>query len=400
MKGKLATIGLGQLSGYSPFSLESEEPMGEYRAFVWKPGPRDDTRKWSARQTDFSQFFDRGGCLILFLEKGSEFRHILPSDFPIFAQKLTGLNVEVVDNTVGKLVAPYFSEKPKFTAVLNVTKGTFHPIAFTPGNQKHVALWTQFRNGFVCALPYDREKADAAVKVIPRLDNFLSKQTPKVAVHLGNLPDWTQKYQFVEEQKAAEAKRALEAQLEQIQNEIPQLVQTINSFNNYMYYFSEDGKTLDSLVRTAMTEIGFLVEDGPDLNSYAVLRYGNRNAILLTKATTGPISDKEARQVEVWKSHYEGYIEQLPKGFLVINAYRQLDILSRGRESFSPQFVAYAEATGICALTTIQLVGMLMELKSHPQNQDKVIKMLFDTNGPIKGYDEPLRYLVQKVAAA
>ncbi len=398
-KNKVGTIGLGQVGTFENFILQSEAPMADFKLLVWKPTGKDNLWEWSSRQVDFAQYFDRGGNLILFLEKGSEFRYALPPDFPIFTQKLTGFALEIVEGPLAKILNPYLKEKPKYSVVLNVTKGTFTPVAYTPGNQKNVSLWIQYRNGFVFVLPFDSDKSESAMLLIPRIDNFLGAQKKKIHHQLGSLPGWASKYQFLEELKAVRLRDALQKDLLRIQNEIPAVEDTIQSFGKYLHLFSEEGRSLDGLVRSIFGEIGFTVSDGPDLNSYGVLQYGKKVAIVFTKALTGTATDKDARQVEVWKSHYESYVNQLPKGILVLNCQKEMDLFDRNQAPFSDQLISYAEATDICVMTTTQLVGMLMDLKGHPQNQDRLIQALLETKGPIRGYAEMMKYVVPRKTA-
>ena len=72
------------------------------------------------------------------------------------------------------------------------------------------------------------------------------------------------------------------------------------------------------------------------------------------------------------------------KGMMVIGTFRKTELSQRTNEDFSSALERAISTSKVCALTGLQLLGLLLRAQAYPETKDEIVKLLFDTNGVCK----------------
>jgi hypothetical protein len=96
--------------------------------------------------------------------------------------------------------------------------------------------------------------------------------------------------------------------------------------------------------------------------------------------------EKDAAQLEKWVSEYTVAHDRVPKGILLVNAWRERPIDRRDQPAFPAQMVPYATNRNHCLCTTSQLLSALT-LSTTRSKRDAFLRTLFITNGVLEGWE-------------
>lgn len=77
----------------------------------------------------------------------------------------------------------------------------------------------------------------------------------------------------------------------------------------------------------------------------------------------------------------------------MINAFKDLPLEERKEKPFPDQMLPYSQRREHCLITGIQLLGLYLECKNYPTKKEKIIELLFNTNGIFGQYNEWSEYL-------
>jgi hypothetical protein len=136
---------------------------------------------------------------------------------------------------------------------------------------------------------------------------------------------------------------------------------------------------------------------------------GRRIAAVEAKGIDGGAKEEYVRQVMMWMPEVDaarsltssgidpqlnGYIQQLAKldlsaidggtdckGILVLGTFRQKPLDQRPQPDFPENPVAVMVRQDICAVTGLQLFGLVMEVRANPERREKIGTALFETRG-------------------
>jgi hypothetical protein len=66
---------------------------------------------------------------------------------------------------------------------------------------------------------------------------------------------------------------------------------------------------------------------------------------------------------------------------MVIGTYRKLPLIGRIRPDFPEPHPGQIELSGTCALTGLQLLGLVLQVRSAPESKEAIRDRLFKTHG-------------------
>ncbi len=152
--------------------------------------------------------------------------------------------------------------------------------------------------------------------------------------------------------------------------------------------FTGNGTALEINSVEDFKEIGFSIikYDPKSVDEDIVIKYKEKIAVVEVKGVSGSATEKHTSQVVKWKSEYHIENDIMPKGILLINAFKDKE-LDKRQEYFPNQMLKYATHQEICLLTTIQLYNIKEFLKKNPNDKDRIITEMFETNGRFQGFE-------------
>jgi hypothetical protein len=161
-----------------------------------------------------------------------------------------------------------------------------------------------------------------------------------------------------------------------------------------------------------LKELNLTVVEGPHPRADLLATNGVRFAAIEAKGLEGPTKEKDVRQVVQWMAEVDRalapddeqmdadlcrYVELLAtlkletqkdgsdcKGLLIIGTYRKLPLAERVEESFPEPVTRVLARSDVCALTGLQLLGLVLEGRRDPSLKPMIIKELFETRGVLK----------------
>lgn len=197
------------------------------------------------------------------------------------------------------------------------------------------------------------------------------------------VPSWTDAYLLQGEGDAVQALARAESRLTSAQNAIQKRDQELRDLRERKILITGSGAALERLVDRALTSLGFDVEPGAPGRTDRIARRKRRVAVVEIKGKSKSASEKDAAQLEKWRSEFHAQHGRMPKGLLIVNAWRGKSLDERdGRAAFPDQMLEFAvNQRKQCLLTTTQLLGLWIEAEKSRAQADKLAKMVMDCEG-------------------
>jgi hypothetical protein len=215
----------------------------------------------------------------------------------------------------------------------------------------------------------------------------------KVCRQLGGsavVPDWTNGYLLPGENEAVDALSRAHSRLSSAQKAIQKCGQQLGELRERKVLITGTGPALERIVDRALEALGFDVESGAPGRTDRVIRRKRRTAVVEVKGKAKSASERDAAQLEKWKSDFHAEHGRVPKGILIVNAWRGKPLDERdGLAPFPDQMLRYAvEQRQQCLLTGTQLLGLWLEAEKAPSRADKLARSLMACEGVFPRYQD------------
>lgn len=196
-------------------------------------------------------------------------------------------------------------------------------------------------------------------------------------------PPWTNAYLLPGEKDASQALNRAESRLVSAQKAIQKRDQELRDLREKKGLLTGSGATLERLVDRALASLGFEVERGEPGRTDRIIRRKRRMAVVEIKGKAKSASEKDAAQLEKWRSEFHAKHGRIPKGILIVNAWRNKPLAERGdHPAFPDQMLEFAvKQRKQCLLTTTQLLAMWSVGSQSKAKADKFAKMILDCDG-------------------
>lgn len=279
-----------------------------------------------------------------------------------------------------------------FNAYFKETVGK--PLFYIKGTDKVIGSYLNVENGSLLFIPAfsdenEEEKNEREFfKSIIVVINELKKSTGDF-----ELPDWALNYLLPDELKQRDVLSKYEKDLKSISNKISKQKKLISMIEENKILFTGTGKALEIHVGKIFSNLGFEVAEGLPGRDDLILKFGGKVAVVEVKGVSKSAAEKHAAQLEKWVSEYYSSHELLPKGILIVNAFKDIPLKDRIEDAFPSQMKSYCENRNHCLLTGIQLLGLYLFCN---QNKDKIaetVDKLFDTNGEHEDFNDWTSYI-------
>jgi hypothetical protein len=258
-----------------------------------------------------------------------------------------------------------------------------NPIFVISNTDKPVGIHMQIENGHLLFLPdfYTTQKtyskiSKAIIESIIYLVDELKKETGDFS-----LPSWAQSYDLPLEDKQKEDLRLLEENLNNLLLDIKSKKEQIIRLEEYKLLFTGTGRALETQVRRVFLEMGLDVSEGSPGRDDLIIQYKDKVAVIEIKGVTKSAAEKHAAQLEKWVSEYYTKHNIKPKGILIVNSFKDLPLLDRNEAAFPDQMTKYSVNREHCLITGIQLLGLYLDSKRHPEKLESLIEEIFSCDG-------------------
>jgi hypothetical protein len=276
------------------------------------------------------------------------------------------------------------------------------------GNPQHVGGYRRAGDGLLIYLPELGLKKGGEQQFIGNVSLLQSILRPPPA----KLPAWADQYRTTEEKHLHDELLAEENLIAQSQGRIAVHRQHLDDHDRLKLLFTATGSQFEEAVADALRELGLAVVVGPNSRADLLASDGLRFAAVEAKGLEGTCREAHLREVGVWMAEvdlaismspeergsdqkaYWSSLNQLPmdsgwadsacKGILVANTFRLLPPPERREPDFPDAMERKIAPMGVCALTGLQLFGLVIEARRHPGKKAEIVRALFETNGVLK----------------
>lgn len=242
-------------------------------------------------------------------------------------------------------------------------------------------------------------------------ENFAGLGQALLAEGRAELPDWAVNYQIDFERAAREkiAQYRIDiAGLEKMINEQELVVAEASCLKGL---FAGTGETFVSAVRSALIRLGLIVVDGPHPRADLLAFDGKRILAIEVKGLEKASKEGNLRQVAMWLAEVQAavcgdpelvddpvidaYIARLRElgvpldaetsvtchGLMVIGTFRQTPLSERKGPDFPEPVPTAISRTDVCAMTGLQLMGLVLRSRDQPAERARIVELLFSTRG-------------------
>ncbi|MCM3783173.1 restriction endonuclease [Neobacillus mesonae] len=201
------------------------------------------------------------------------------------------------------------------------------------------------------------------------------------------LPDWSSYTEVPRERDTKQALVRMREELQLLESKIETVESDLNSLEELKLLFTSSGTYLEKIVGKIFTELGFDVTEGIPGRDDLILEYNGRIAVVEVKGVTKSAAEKHAAQLEKWVSEYITNKEKVPKGILIVNAFKDTPLQERNEKPFPDQMMNYSNNRNHCLLTGLDLLSLYSFVQENPEQKEEVINSLFNTCGHFNKYD-------------
>ncbi|MET4843686.1 hypothetical protein [Bradyrhizobium japonicum] len=234
----------------------------------------------------------------------------------------------------------------------------------------------------------------------------------------GELPSWLGNFRTLQTSKAQQAIEQLSHQIAAARAQIAALEEEVSKDAWTQLLYAGTGESFENAVMRALSELGFTVVSGPNSRADLVLTDGTRLAAAEAKGLEGSVKELNLRQTERWVTEvnhalvsteverrndidlhrYHECLCQIGvalrddadfecKGLMIVGTFRKTPLDERGTD-YPDQLARPLGRSRICSVTGLQLFNILMESRDKPELKTTFVDMLFETNGPLQGWND------------
>jgi hypothetical protein len=236
-----------------------------------------------------------------------------------------------------------------------------------------------------------------------------------LTVKTQGLPAWATKFQTKDEKVAWQKITGFNENISEIRNQISEQDAIVSSVQPLKQLFAGSGDEFAEAVEKALRELGAKVVKGPRHRADLIAYYGQSLAAIEAKGLEGGSKEANLRQTERWVADVRSalvataeekeadidlatYAEKLVelgvpvgseeaavqcKGVMVIGTYRKTPVSDRKEPNFPEPVERTINRSGVCALSGLQLLGLLLRAREDQRQSAKILELLFSTIGVV-----------------
>jgi hypothetical protein len=355
------------------------------------------------RKEELHKYFKGGGNLLLFhsdrslkkfkikdgettTENEFDFLTIFGLTEKEFSTKeVTGHNT-TNDDSYDVFFAEFY---PTYEVVYTKYRG--RPIASVTKTNEAVALRIPFEKGNIVILPKieltyedgedDEYRFHRFCRALEGIDGILKEQ--KADTTEVKLPEWVKGYHIGNEKQEIELLDDLLKEAEEIYERIELQETKLKEYDQLKMLLFESGKNLEAMVEKIFDAFGYEILESVANRDDVIIKYNDEIAVIEVKGVNGSSGEKQAAQLEKWVSEYTIDHGVVPKGILIVNAFRDKPLDERTEKSFPEQMLKFSKRRDHCLLTTTQLLDLYLSFTNADVTFEQIHAILFKTIGVV-----------------
>ncbi|MGH7207552.1 MAG: hypothetical protein ACREI2_15240, partial [Nitrospiraceae bacterium] len=354
-------------------------------------------------------FVDDGGfCVVFgrrlpvlrlaFAEGGREF-HDMTSALPYYGAECIageGHNIEWTADDTFKALG--LATEGSWEYRVYFSGGQLKPIAHVKGHpEQYVAGYYVTPSGghlLVVPTPIEDDPNTALIVIEAIRETYLrSKGTGSVL----SSPDWTNGFLLPTEADLMTAIDKTAADLKTLYKRQKIEQKNLADLQRLKMLMSGRDSALEKVVGDVLTELGMKVEPGKKKRADWTAVWNGRPLAIEVQGVKRGAAEDHARSLVIWVQEVameKGGAE--PKGLLIVNTFRDEVPSARTGNSWPGQTIDICKRNGLCAITGLQLLGLLFDARKNPSKKAALVQQMLDTAGVFEGYDDWTAVLTQR----
>ena len=277
------------------------------------------------------------------------------------------------------------------------------PFLFVSATNKAVASCVKHGQGNLLLLPWFipnstdpiyRQQCLRFVSAFTQLNEHLAPHKQTVS-----FPGWSTHYGWERERKMRVNLTSLQEQADIIAIQLQTKASELECENSLKVLFTAKGDILVDAVITVLRELGAKADPGEPGRDDVVVEFEGKYAVVEVKGKKGSAAESDAAQLEKWVAGSKEEKGKDAKGILFVNAYNETPLADRTEPVFPQQMLKYSTQREHCLMSTIQLLGLLLEARAHPDRRMDLVNSLFSTVGVCQQFADWRGFLIADTPA-
>ena len=305
--------------------------------------------------------------------------------------KLEGTSISLKNRKIEDFYSKYVENFKYLTIYDNVNKEK--SLLSVKNTEKVTGYFENIQNGMIIFLPslnFEKLTKEKGQK----LEKQYFDDIYKLFINLKNnetiiLPEYSARYLLPHEKIMINDIESEKSKLIELQKSIENKEKLLKETQQEKIIFTGSGTVLEKMVVNELEQIGFTIlkYDENSKDEDIAISYKNKIAVVEVKGVDGSATEKHTSQTVKWKLIYHIDNDILPKGFLIVNSFKNRELDER-QETFPTQMLKYATQQEICLLNTIQLFNIKCYLNQNPDKKEDILNELYTTNGAYNKFND------------
>jgi hypothetical protein len=355
------------------------------------------------RNDQILTYLEKGGNLFVFLPQVFRFTMEVETETepPNFEEKsfdlLETIGLTHADFKIKKQVGDIIDYKEIYKDFFNQFESSYDlvfekhlgtSIGQVKKSLQAISLQIPIKNGNIIFLPSIRViqpfgKNTSVYDAFIDLDKKLRDKS-HLKSEKSTAPLWLDNYSFGDELIQKQALQSLLNEKGMLEIRIKAQQAHLNNYKDLKQLLYNSGDELELSVEKALIEIGYKSQPTDYNRDDLILSKDNDITVIEIKGVKGSAAEKYAAQLTKWVNNYHLEHDILPKGILIVNAFKDMPLKDRTETVFPNQMLPYCKKMEYCLFTTTQLLELYLDFKDSKISFDEVHELLNKTIGVLK----------------
>lgn len=362
-----------------------------------------DSRVVNFRKDEFLEFLSFGRTIVFFIGT-LRLAEFIPFVKPIDLKALSGQRFEFIGSDYLKLFWQAVQPDMQYLAHFEKDNCPGKPFLFVPSTNRAVGTLIKFDRGNILLLPYLTNafrdhfaNRDCCARFISAFTKLNAHLAPKKSTI--EFPAWSTHYGWQRERELRNELISLQKQSADILKKIGQTSAELDVEDKLKVLFTAKGDILLEMVMDVFRSLGTKATGGEPGRDDIIIEFEGKPAVAEVKGKKKSAAEEDAAQLEKWVAGFKAEKGSDPKGILLINAFCETPLAERNEPPFPHQMLKYSSQREHCLITTLQLLGLLLEARAHPEKRVELVNSLFSTVGVYPEFTDWKKFLISSEPA-
>jgi len=266
---------------------------------------------------------------------------------------------------------------PDMQYLTHFEKSVGQSFLFVPDTSKAVASLIKVQRGYILLLPWMdwnfqypsafTESSARFIGAFEKLNEYLAPKKPRM-----ELPAWSTHYGWQQERELRNNLNSFEKQKDDIAKLIEKTSKELDVEDKLKILFTAKGDVLVNAIIEVFRSLGVKADGGDPGRDDISIEFDGKPVVAEVKGKKKSGAEEDAAQLEKWVAGFKAEKGVDPKGILLINAYCETPLAERSEPPFPHQMLKYSTQREHCLITTLQLLGLFLEARAHPEKRPEL----------------------------